>query len=126
MTTMVCFHSAGADYCIPVQATRAVRLASDMIPLPAPGPDIAGIIAGDPPLTVISPLGTGGAQVLVLEAGQKTFGLLVDAVTGLQRISASQISAPPDGQHRRLVSGTITSGGHVILMTDPNELAGQL
>lgn len=126
MTTMVYFRSGGTAYCIPVQATRAVRHATGMITLPAPGPDIAGIIPGNPPMTVISPLGTGGTQVLIVEAGEKTFGLLVDAVTGLKRIAEADISPPPQGQHRPLVSGTIDTGGHLVLITDPNALAGRL
>ena len=87
MTTMVCFRCAGADYCVPVHATRAVRLAAGMVALPAANPDIAGIITGQPPITVIAPLGTGGSQILILEATNKTFGLLVDAVTGLRQIT---------------------------------------
>lgn len=126
MTTMVCFRSGGAAYCIPVQATRAVRRITGMIALPAPGPDIAGIIPGDPPMTVISPLGTGGSHVLIVEAGDKTFGLLVDAVTGLKRIADADISPPPAGQDRALVSGTIDAGGQLVLVTDPDALAGRL
>ncbi len=126
MTTMVCFESAGTAYCIPVQATRAVRRTSGMVPLPAPGPDIAGILPGEPPLTVISALGASGTQVLVVEAGEKTFGLLVDTVTGLRRITDTDISPPPAGQDRSLVCGTIDTGDQLVLVTDPKELAGRL
>ena len=38
MTTMVCFRSAGTDYCMPVHAARAVRRSSGMISLPDPVP----------------------------------------------------------------------------------------
>lgn len=126
MTTMVCFQSAGTAYCMPVDATRAVRRTSGMISLPAPGPDIAGILPGDPPLTVISPLGAGGTQVLIVEAGERTFGLLVDAVTGLRRITDAEISPRPAGQDRPLVCGTIDIGEQLVLVTDPDALAGRL
>lgn len=126
MTTMVCFNSAGADYCVPVQATRAVRRTAGMIPLPSPGVDIAGLLPGDPPLTVISPLGATGTQILILEAGGTVFGLLVDAVTGLRRITDTDISPPPAGQHHPLIVGTVHSGGRLVLVTDPEELAGRL
>ena len=66
MTTMVCFRSAGAAYCMPVDATRAVRDISGMIALQAGRPDVAGTIPGNPPLTVISPLGVGGGSVVVV------------------------------------------------------------
>ena len=117
MTTMVCFESAGTAYCIPVQATRAVRRTAGMVALPAPGPDIAGILPGKPPLTV---------QVLVVEAGEKTFGLLVDTVPGLRRITDTDISPPPAGQGRALVCGTIDTGDQLVLVTDPSALAGRL
>ena len=126
MMTMVCFHSAGTDYCMSVQATRAVRLTSGMVALPVPAADIAGILPGEPPLTVISPFGSGGTQVLVVEADEKTFGLLVDAVTGLRRIADTDINPPPAGQDRPLVCGTINTGDQLVLVTDPNILARRL
>jgi len=126
MTTMVCFEAAGAAYCLPVQATRAVRTADGMIALPEPAPDVTGIIPGDPPLTVISPLQAKGMHILVIEAGEKTFGLLVDAVTGLQRIDDADIQPAPQGQDRPLISGTLDTDGHLVLVADPTALAGQL
>jgi chemotaxis signal transduction protein len=123
---MVCFQAAGAAYCIPVQATRAVRTTSGMIALPAPGPDIAGILPGKPPLTVISPLGSGGTHVLVVETGDRTFGLLVESVTGLQRVIDADIRPQPDGQGRPLISGTIDNAGHLVLVADPTALAARL
>jgi chemotaxis signal transduction protein len=123
---MVCFRIAGAAYCIPVGATRAVRPMAGMIDLPSPGPDIAGIMPGDPPLTVIAPLGASGGQILVLESADKTFGLLVEAVTGLRQISADAINPPPEGQDRQLVAGTIDDGEQLLLLADPDALAGRL
>jgi chemotaxis signal transduction protein len=126
MTTMVCFSCAGADYCVSVQATRAVRRTSGMIALPFSGVDVAGVLPGDPPLTVVSPLGATGTQVLILEAGGAVFGLLVDAVTGLRRIVETEISAPPAGQRHPFVIGTVQSGGRLVLVTDPEVLAVRL
>jgi chemotaxis signal transduction protein len=126
MTTMVHFQAAGTAYCMPVEATRAVRRTTGMIALPAPGPDIAGILPGEPPLTVISPLGAGGTHVLVVEAGERTFGLLVDDVTGLRRTADADIRPPPAGQDRPLICGTIHTGGELVLVTDPDALAGRL
>ena len=126
MTTMVYFDAAGAQYCLPVQATRSVRTADGMITLPDPAPDVTGIIPGDPPLTVISPLQSKGRHVLVIEVGGRTFGLLVDAVTGLKRIDDDDIRPAPPGQDRRLISGTVDTGGRLVLVADPTALAEQL
>src|SRR5215212_8611800 len=71
MTTMVCFTAAKADYCVPVQVTRSVRTADGMISLPDPNPDVAGMIPGDPPLTVISPLHSDRGHILIIQAGEK-------------------------------------------------------
>jgi chemotaxis signal transduction protein len=123
---MVYFEAAGARYCLPVQVTRSVRIADDMIALPDPAVDVAGIIPGDPPLTVISPLQSNGTHVLVIEADGKIFGLLVDAVTGLRRIDDADIRPAPQGQGRPLISGTLDTGGSLVLVADPSVLARQL
>jgi chemotaxis signal transduction protein len=126
MSTMVCFTAAQAEYCLPVQAARSVRTAEGMISLPDPSPDVAGMIPGDPPLTVISPLHGDRGQILVIQVGDKTFGLLVDVVTGLRRIADADIGPVPDGQKRPLISGTLHTGGRLVLVADPGALAGRL
>lgn len=123
---MVCFVAAGAAYCLPVEAARAVRPVRGMIALPAGRPDVTGMLPGDPPLSVISVLGPGGRQVLVVEADGKRFGLLVDAVSGLRRVDEADIRPAPDGQERRLVSGTIDTGDELLFVADPAALAGRL
>ena len=126
MTTMVYFTAGGTSYCVPVESTQAVRRSTGMIALPAPRVDIAGIIPGDPPMTVISCLGTSGTNILIIEAGDTTFGLLVDAVAGLRRITPSELGPAPSGQDLPLISGTIRTEGHLVLVADPDALAGRL
>lgn len=127
MTIMVCFTAAGTEYCLPVQATRSVRRSDGMIALPDPGPDVAGILPGDPPLTVISPLRAHGTHILVIEAAGRLVGLLVDEVTGLKRIEDTDIGPAPGGQGRSLICGTVaTDGGRLVLVADAVALAGRL
>jgi chemotaxis signal transduction protein len=126
MTTMVCFVSAGAAYCLPVEDARAVRPAEGMITLPAGRPDVTGIVPGNPPLSVLSVLGPGGRHILVLETGGKRFGLLVDRVSGLRRVEEADVRPAPDGQERKLVSGTIDAGDGLILVADPAAMAERL
>lgn len=98
-----------------------------MIALPDPGPDVAGVLPGDPPLTVISPLRAHGTHVLVIEAGGTLVGLLVDEVTGLQRIDDTDMGPAPGGQSRSLICGTLaTDGGQLVLVADAVALAGRL
>jgi chemotaxis signal transduction protein len=126
MMTVVCFHSVGTAYCLPVEDARAVRSAVGLISLPAAGPDVAGVIPGDPPISVVSPLGPGGTKILVLEVAGRSFGVLVDAVTGLRRIDETEIRPPPDGQERRLVSGTLDFDGRLVFVADPRVLGERL
>ncbi|HJQ48307.1 MAG TPA: chemotaxis protein CheW [Amycolatopsis sp.] len=126
MPTMVCFRCADATYCLPVETAKSVRAAAGMIALPAVRPRVVGIIPGDPPLTVISPFGESGRYVLVVEAGGKEFGLLVDTVTGLRRIDDADIRTAPHGQDRLVISGTVDTDGELTLVTDPTTLAAQL
>ena len=126
MTTMVCFLAAGTGYCLPVQATRSVRPADDLISLPDPATGVVGMIPGDPPLTVISPLRSEGGHILVLETAGKTFGLLVEEVTGLERVDQDAIRPTPQGQDRQLVIGTLDIDGRLVLVADPDALAERL
>jgi len=130
MTTVVCFEAGGDAYCLPVESTRGVRRADGIVSLPAPRADVAGIVAGDPPLTVIATLGRsrrGSGQILVIETADKTFGLLVDAVTGLRRIDPSRVNDAPDGQAEQpLVSGTIDVDGRLLLIADADAIGARL
>lgn len=126
MTTMVCFRAAGTAYCIPVGAARSVRLADGLVALPHPAPEVAGLIAGDPPLTVLAALGAGGKHILVMEADAKQFGLLVECVTGLVRVDTGAITLAPTGQSTPLISGTIDNDGQLLMIADPSAMAGRL
>jgi chemotaxis signal transduction protein len=126
MLTMVCFQAAGSTYCVPLQATRSVRTTDDLVVLPDPAADVVGVLPGDPPLTVISPLRSEGKHILVMEADNKSFGLLVDVVTGLERFDDADVRPAPDGQDRTLVSGTLETDGRFVLVADPSALAGRL
>ena len=123
---MVCFRASGTAYCMPVGATQAVVRADGMINLPAPNPDVAGIIPGNPPLTVISTLGAGGAHILIVSVDDQTFGLQVEAVTGLRRVDDADINPAPRGQDDELISGTIATWGEVVMVTSASALAARL
>lgn len=126
METMVRFDSGGTAYGVPLLSARSVRTTEGLIPLPEPAAGVAGLIPGNPPLTVISPLRATGGHILVMEAGQKRFGLLVDRVTGICRVAEDEIRPAPEGQDRSLVSGSFDSEGVLVLIADPIELGAQL
>lgn len=126
MTTMVCFRSAGAAYCLPVEATRAVRTVDGLVPVPGAGADIAGVLPGSPPLTVLSTLGAGGSHVVVVESRGASFGLLVDFVSGLRRFADNEVRPAPTGQGSAFICGLVDLDGELILVADPDALAARL
>jgi len=126
MTSMVRFEAAGTAYCLPVAATRAVRASDDLVALPDPARDVVGIIPGEPPLPVISPLQANGKHILVLEVGDQAFGLIVDVVIGLRQVPEHDIRPAPPGQGRPLVSGTLDDDGRLVFVADPTALAARL
>jgi chemotaxis signal transduction protein len=124
MKTMVEFQACGVSYCLPVEATRAVRSTAGIVALPAPAPNVAGLLPGDPPLTVLSPFGSQGRHVIVLHVDDQVCGLLVESVTGLRRIDEKDIRSAPRGQERKLVSGSIVVDGEMVLLADPRAVVG--
>lgn len=126
MRTVIEFRAHGDAYCLPVEAARAVRSAVGMIALPAPGHNVAGLLPGDPPLTVLSPFGSEGDHVIVVQVEGHEYGLLVDSVTGLRRVDEDDIRAAPRGQARALVSGSVSIDGELVLLTDPTAVAAGL
>lgn len=123
MKTMVEFRVAGASYCLPVEATRAVRSSVGMVTMPKSRPNVAGLLPGDPPLTVMAPLGPEGHHIIVMEVANERFGLLVEAVTGLRRVDENDIREAPGGQESEMISGTVSIGGQLVLLADPAVMA---
>lgn len=68
-----------------------------MVDLPEPRTDVVGLLPGDPPLSVLSSLGAGGAQVLVVISDEIRYGLHVLEVLGVRRFDDDQVSPPPKG-----------------------------
>jgi chemotaxis signal transduction protein len=126
MRTMVEFDVGGTGYCLPVDEARAVRSTAGMVSLPDPGPHVAGLLSGDPPLTVVAPFGPDGELIIVLEVEDLVYGLLVHTVPGLLRIDETAIRKAPRGQQREILSGSITVEGHLLLVADPTAMAAGL
>ena len=126
MKTMVCFRTADGSFALPVENTLAVRKLDGLIRLPTPRADVIGVIFGDPPLSVIAPLGAGGEHLLVVSSGDVCFGLHVLEVIGVRRFDDSQIGPPPRGQESGFISGTLADADELMLIADPDALAARL
>lgn len=129
MRTIVRFRTADGDYAIPVEQVSEVRSATELAPLPAPLPGVAGLMRrGDGAVPVLAVLGPQGRHAVIIEKGTLSFGLLVEEVTGVLQIDEAHIGAPPPGQDRPLVSGVLKdeAGLGLVLVLDVDALAGRL
>lgn len=127
MRTFVRFRTHTGDYALAVEHVREICLATDLTPLPTARPGVAGVVArGGDVLTVLSVLGDTGRQIIVLDADQLAFGLLVDEVSGVDRFDDDAIGPPPQGQDGGGVDGVILEGGNVVLVLDPAKLRSRL
>ncbi len=125
MTTVVCFRAGDGEYAVPVEQVREVRSGDTLMPLPSPRPGVVGLLAlGDGALPVIEPLGRGSDHVLLLERGDRSFGLRVAEVTGVMPVA--EIGPPPAGQSGDLIAGLITTDAGLRLFVSVDALAERL
>jgi chemotaxis signal transduction protein len=143
MTTLVCFRTGHGAYAVPVEATVAVRPATGLVHLPGSRAGVAGVLPGDPPLTVLTALGHpapgqtapghpapgqtapggGRQQVLVVRFDNRDYGLLVEEVTGLRRVESDDIGPAPAGQDLGFFTGVLQRDTELTLIADPAVLA---
>lgn len=126
MKTMVCFRTARGRFALPVESTLSVRNLDGMVDLPEPQADIVGLLPGDPPLSVLSSLGAGGAQVLVVISDEVRYGLHVLEVLGVRRFDDDQVGPPPKGQQGGLIAGVLYGADEIVLVADARALAARL
>lgn len=126
MRTMVCFRTGEGRFALPVESTLSVRTIEGLIDLPSPRTDIVGLLPGDPPLSVLAALGTGGDHVLVVTSDNVSFGLHVLEVVGVRRFEDDEVGPPPKGQSDGLISGTVYGSHELTLVVDTRALAARL
>ena len=125
-TTVVSFRSGGRHWAVALERVQRVLAARGVLPLPDPRPGVAGLLHRDgDTVPVLSALGGGQlGQVLVLDDGGRSVGLLVDEVIGIERV-ATQPGPVPAGQRSPLVAGVLP-GSDPRLLLDVAALTGWL
>jgi chemotaxis signal transduction protein len=127
MRQLVRFRTADGTYAVPVEHAREVRPADGLLPLPSPRAGVAGLLArGDDAVPVLAVLGAGRGHVLVLEVAGRVFGLLVEAVIGVESADDAAVAPPPPGQDDPIVAGVIHEGEAMVLLVDVAELGRSL
>jgi chemotaxis signal transduction protein len=126
MTTLVCFRTGDGEYAVPIECVREVRAGTALMPLPSAQEGVAGLLSySGTTLTVVSTLGAGGDQVLLLEHGNHAFGLLVDQVTRVLKVEG-QIDPAPRGQAREYISGVVSTDDGPLFVIDVDVLDERL
>jgi chemotaxis signal transduction protein len=122
---MVCFRTKDGQFALPVEATIAVRRTDGLVPLPMPREGVVGMLAGDPPISVLSSLGIGGDHILVVTDGDVRYGLHVLEVMGVRRFDDDQFGPPPHGQRDQCIAATLSTD-ELVLVADAHALAARL
>jgi chemotaxis methyl-accepting protein methylase/chemotaxis signal transduction protein len=125
-TTVVSFRSGGQHWAVALERVQRVLAARGLLPLPDPRPGVAGLLYRDgDTVPVLAALGGGRlGQVLVLDDHDRSFGLLVDEVIGIERVGG-QPGPVPAGQRSPLVAGVLP-GSDPRLLLDVAALTGWL
>ena len=126
MKTMVCFRTVDGRFALPIESTLSVTTTAGLVNLPAPRADVIGMLPGDPPLSVLASLGSGGDHVLVLISHGVRYGLQVLEVFGVRRFDDDEVGPAPKGQQSELISGTVGGLADLTLVVDPTALAARL
>ena len=126
MTTLVCFRTTHGHFALPAEATLAVRRSDGLVDLPAPLPEIVGVLPGDPPICVMSALGGGSDHILVVTSDGQQYGLHVLEVLGVQRVAVDDIGPAPKGQLGGLICGVVNINHEMVLIADEHALAARL
>lgn len=124
MTTIVRVRTPEGDYALPVDRVREVRSVAGLTPLPEARDGVAGLLhLGGGSITVLSLLARQGAHVVVIDADDLTFGLLVDEVAGVEQVADDAVGPSPVGQDRPMVDGVLMTADGVVLRLDVSALA---
>lgn len=132
VVALVRFSTGEGEFAVPVEWVSGVRGADAIQALPDSRPGIAGLLPHDGrPIPVLSTLGEGGPQVLVLRPGDVErplgdFGLVVREVHGVLRVDEAAVFGPPEGQRAGLCSGVVVQDRGLVLILDVAALARAL
>jgi chemotaxis signal transduction protein len=117
VTSVLVFRNGDGDYAVPIEHCREVRPAAEVIPLPTLEGEVIGVLRWNGmALSVVAPLGPGGAHVIVLDAGGEPFALLVDHVVGIERLDDGSVGEAPRGQGDALIGGTVAAATRSALL----------
>jgi len=133
---LIAFRIGDQEFCVDIMSVREIRGWAPATPLPRTPSFVLGVInlrgAVLPVLNLATRLGLPASEakpssvVIVVDLGEKTVGLLVDAVCDILAVSEGQVQPAPElgrGGGTSLAYGMITTEEGIITLID---LAGVL
>lgn len=124
---LISFRVGEQDYCIDIMAVREIRGWSPATPLPQQPPYMRGVInlrgAVLPIMDLAGRLGLPMAEptvrhvIIVVKAGDRTMGMMVDAVSDILAVTPDMIQDTPDlacEEVRGFLNGIVTLDGRMI------------
>lgn len=104
-----------------------VRSLTQLRPLPAPAPEIAGLAEEDGEnVPVLLTLGQGRSRLVDLQAMSRRFAIPADEVQGVLAATDAPLGPPPAGQRAGIVIGVVGGRGAGALLIDAEALSAQL
>jgi len=115
---LVVFRTSSGEFAIPVESVREVRSDAALAAIPGAHPAVAGLLdwKGEA-LTVIELFGPG-RQLIVIEGGPGTYGLIVEEVLELAHRSDRELGRAPAEGSASYVTGVMRSEGHMVPIVD--------
>jgi purine-binding chemotaxis protein CheW len=132
---LIAFRVAEQEYCVDIMAVREIRGWSPATPLPQQPAYMRGVInlrgvvlpimdlAGRLGLPMVEP--TQRHVIVVVRAGERTMGMMVDAVSDILAVDPAAIQPTPDvacDTVRSFVTGIVTLDGRMISEVALNRL----
>ena len=124
---LISFRVGDQDYCVDIMAVREIRGWSPATPLPQQPPYMRGVInlrgAVLPIMDLAGRLGLPMAEptvrhvIIVVKAGDRTVGMMVDAVSDILSVTPEMTQETPDlacDEVRTFLDGIITLDGRMI------------
>jgi purine-binding chemotaxis protein CheW len=131
----VLFELAGATYALPSRQVRHMELVEQVTPVPSAPPFVAGVVFSRgqvlPAIDLRTRFGferipyTLRTRMVIVDAGERSLGLIVDTAREFVAISHGAIQPPPDGiagLSGSYLQGIASLGERLVLLLDLDEV----
>lgn len=125
---LVVFTVGPEHYAVEIGRVSRVVLWSEPTPLPEAPPDVLGVINLYGQVVPVIDLGSrfrrqrlaapGEARVMIVEAGGRAVGLVVDDVLEVAKVQPGQIDPPAAGSSSGMVAGIVRRGERLVILLD--------